>query len=1114
MASTPFLPQLKDSTFFTSSMPGQWHNSKDALDQIKKNLKHPSERISGEINSIPNVWAHAMLFRKALDNSDAQNHWSTRYVDEWRGLLAIFALRNVLDLPIETKVAQTKDASNLMQIYLDLKPSLNEERDLQDASWEEAVLFRFRGQEFPFAMASPYTVLCGPGQYIRRLPVGIIPWLGNDLRLKDPTSGSFLNPNTRQLLANWLFALHESVSNRCTNQRLLEQIKRFMAQLKVQAFDPNCLANERELDSIPACYSMISKAAEVAALNLDREYTTIMRFEDPGHTAVAFVEEGLESAFPAGVTSNSIYINSDHETLANAITKLKAGQYLPDRISASEIFLDKVVLLENRTDLGYEGFHMLQVRGGENPMYAVLPFSDRAVEVFPVEYIRENVEIKSDGGQVPGEITIKVRILMSGPNGNKIAHLCTKKYDAERIKVVRMNKKFALKIFPNYSSEKWKENYVYQTLSEDDRIVFAINGKEMVNLVDMVEYSDDSGRHIVSKFDKIKKFIDVVYRDEFTKTEEKVGKIMFKENVLKGLINNANDKVEMQIAIDFGTTGTMAYYRREMSAEIKQFEPRGMAVNMNYSANLDLSVRLGFVGAEDVMPINSTYIRKMNRSKSGLDSNDDSSHLIVAGNYANIRPVDMKPNEIMNYFGFEKPLQIYRDLKWSNVRDELINREKFIGSLILATIAQFYADGYRKFKFFFSYPTAMADNTRNNYMDACRKALANVKKSIEDITIVDAIRVEKGGTQETNIGDRESGQNEEYRMIRQSESIATASYFSMDKEIATMRSLMIDIGGGTTDVSYWIDRAQYPVSFKLAGRDIFTSVLARHQGWGSEQDFQVAQHASDILKSSSLMAEDPRFLKLKYLITLGVTGLFYQVGEQYRKGALQVLADGNRGKVSMYLGGRGANILMWVNPSPTAGRIENPVVRLLDDTLMLAAHPGWSLEDVRGRADEQCVMTNVTVSTKMKHEVAQGMLFDAYMAEQAERESRFTIEARRDYVLGCNVLGLAGQVKFSQDMVADSELYSRIDDDSRFDLEPLKRIHSLANDYMSRNCARWVGQRELEASTLDTLQQQLMSTVKKYKSGERSVNGDRVERPESLLNVAIKSYILKIAETF
>jgi len=1097
---------MTDAGKFASGEAGKWLIEKDAFELIKL-IKHPGERLVGEINSIPSVYAHALMFKMAFN--DQKNHWKSRYIDEWRGLLAIFALRNVLDLPIEVKIAHTVDETNLMNIYRDLRPSIDGQRDLKGATWEDIVLFRYEGEEYPFAMASPYTIVCGPGQYNMRLPEGEkIPWLGKDFRLQDPTKSKGLNKNNQQFLANWLDKLRNNVKDVMENQ-LDTMIKEYRKDLNVVSEDHDCLDDARVLDTIPKHYAMLSKAVKPNNLKLDSEYTAIMSFDDPKFQNVAFIDDGLADSYPKEVTANSIYVDSNHKTLNEAIGDMKKGIISSDRISPEEIFLGKIVLLESRTNIGYEGLHVKCVRDGENPVYAVFPLKDRAMDVFPVEYLRDNIEIKSDSPNMIGEISVSLKIVLNGPGVNKIVHTCRKIYKAANFKTVKMNSAFALQIFPNFKAKEWKENYSFQTINQTDKIIFEINGKDKRHLVDKVEFKQQSVTNVVTKYDEINEFVDVIYRDEDTRSEEVVGKLLFKQGILSHDINDNNSNVQMQIAIDFGTTGTMAYYRRVNSQEIKPIEPRGMVANLLKDEKNELLSRLAFIGAKDIMPINSTYVRKNNKSFKGKDSNSEDSCIVVSGNYANIRPLDMTPEEITNYFGFDgKPMQIYRDLKWSNISEEIKNREKFLESLLLVIISQMYADGYRKFKLFFSYPTAMADNVRNQYMDACRLSMNTLKQNISGIEFIDAIREKVTNSDHTDLLKIEAAQEEEYRMIRQSESIATASYFSKDIDIATMRSLMIDIGGGTTDVSYWINNSQYPISFKLAGRDIFTSLLARHQGWTMEQDFLVAKDAANIL----LRSNDRSFLALKYLITFGVVGLFYQIGEQYRKGNLADLANRSLGSVSMYLGGRGSNILLWVNPSRTAGVIQIDVVRLIDDTMMLAANPHWTLQDVRGRSVEQCVMTHVVISKEMKHEVAMGMLNDSYYAEQNSLQGRYNIEARRDFTIGCDVMNSKNVLILNNDDVAGYENYSKIDDSCKFDMKPMIMINAITNDYMQRNNDEWKNC-ELDPGVMDVVQQQLRATVKHYKASSRA-GGNSAERPESLLNVAIKSYLLKMAERF
>src|SRR5258708_14894823 len=90
------LPRLKpDHTVQTINEVGTWAvRTRQLLDKLSKGLK--VDKVETEINSIPDMWARPMLFEMALFDREHVLH--ERILGEWRGLLAMVALKEVAKL--------------------------------------------------------------------------------------------------------------------------------------------------------------------------------------------------------------------------------------------------------------------------------------------------------------------------------------------------------------------------------------------------------------------------------------------------------------------------------------------------------------------------------------------------------------------------------------------------------------------------------------------------------------------------------------------------------------------------------------------------------------------------------------------------------------------------------------------------------------------------------------------------------------------------------------------------------------------------------------------------------------------------------------------------------
>lgn len=92
----PFLPSLKTNSQIAIPKSGEWTaNSQNTLTGLVDSLKVAANKHSN-ISSIPDVWARPILMRSVLGDELHPQH--ELYVAEWRGLLAIMAMRKMRGL--------------------------------------------------------------------------------------------------------------------------------------------------------------------------------------------------------------------------------------------------------------------------------------------------------------------------------------------------------------------------------------------------------------------------------------------------------------------------------------------------------------------------------------------------------------------------------------------------------------------------------------------------------------------------------------------------------------------------------------------------------------------------------------------------------------------------------------------------------------------------------------------------------------------------------------------------------------------------------------------------------------------------------------------------------
>ena len=209
MQTYPLLPPLKDDGAGLAILPnkGTWQEvSPVALKNIAENLKITKvDAKYTDIDSIPSMWARPLLFQIALYDTDHPMH--DCIVGEWRGLLAMLALKERRNIPLTTKLITIPpaDDGNTSEFLRALRKLMPEQTLDVKTTWDRLYLIMFDGK--PIGITSPTTLVCTSIDYIKYISVSKVPWF-NPPFLNDPIPK--LDADEKGSVAGWLDAFYKN----------------------------------------------------------------------------------------------------------------------------------------------------------------------------------------------------------------------------------------------------------------------------------------------------------------------------------------------------------------------------------------------------------------------------------------------------------------------------------------------------------------------------------------------------------------------------------------------------------------------------------------------------------------------------------------------------------------------------------------------------------------------------------------------------------------------------------------------------------------------------------------------------------------------------------------
>lgn len=879
------LPRLKeDFTVKKIDNAGIWEKLISAqLESISDSLDVADDKIaSAEVNSIPSMWARPLLFEMGLYKDDTKHPLHKRILGEWRGLLALLALKDWCDFPLTIEQININDMGNpsAADDFLNaLKKLIPKDALDGKTTWETLNIILFN--EKPIGITSPTTLVCTSVNYSGR--ISGVPWF-NDRFLDNPVNK--LNSFEKDAVDGWLKHLYGYTMQIPDGNKLKANINGllhdFMKELDVGTtiitFSNTNLGFTQDLFK-----SMNNPVAPIA---LPSSIELVPSKNKQPKTKLLIHDSAIPKDW--GVEPQNVVVWNSKTLATTQGFSGKPKLTLPQNVQlrSPQDFFTKQLFVINQEKAFHE-HSTLATKGSENLNFNVihvtpiLPITEELLTYFDVKDLNERITFT----QQNESIDVSLRLTLSGINGQNLDFVISKEYGTADITAVSTAP--VLAIWPNFCASGWKAYYTYFTTAAQD--TFYAKPFLAGELSVPRKFSDNQGNREITKTERFPEALICQYKG----TKAGILFISVPEETV-GI-----DGTDWTIGIDFGTSSTTVYNRKGIA------DPQPVTFN-------DRLLRI----TDPLTNPDSTFIDNFFSPKS--EQTPFFSLFQKLGNQKPDEPVlDGHIYFPPGYNELSAAKNIIHDLKWSTRAIDREHLKVFLKQLCLQVAAEAIDNGATQINWNFSHPLAFTERDRGLF-----------ERIWEEVGSAC-----KGAT----------GLSQTVVIPAQSESVVTAKFFAtkLQSQFATggftTGAVCIDIGGETSDISIWQKNKLYwQTSLRFAGRHIFLNLLKenpeflKHFG-ADDEDIDLLEKAStgendkfyaqadaliqdkgqEWLNKLVDVSDESTIQPFIQLISLGVAGLFYYVGLLLQS-LSQSRTDFKPEIPSIYIGGNGSKILYWM----------------------------------------------------------------------------------------------------------------------------------------------------------------------------------------------------------
>ncbi|WP_159979453.1 hypothetical protein [Novosphingobium sp. 18052] len=837
------LPAFRENAPFPQPANfGRWQLADGSLNKLGASLKvnaTPFIDPHEPVRAIPDPWAQARSFAEALISGDVHHPLFATAVAQWRGLLALFALseryRKVYTLSYRTFGLDTDVLFDRVLGHLTPQVAIGD----QFALWEQPLLIF--ANEHPVAMGNP-ACLVSPGRLTPDLGLAHIPWYSAGLR--DPLK-CHLPVTDLFVLSAWLHKLWSDLGT--FNGEAADRIRHLLHEYRVECdrlagslpFVPELKPSRHAELGFP--YSLLFTTADFNFRG-DPATTSATRLRlrsdvDLGEIkGVILVDKALTLDPRFDPRSTLVWGTIDLASLLNSTKLLEdvraeaanSGWMI---VTGDDIFTPRVARFENGARLAGNPAGMEDILAPLRPL--ALLFEGNLADT-----------VSANVGAGKAIFTLRVRIEDGTEVGRSFdfnRQFATDPADGDGLLVDDEDWSiYHTAIWPNFRSSAWS-NYFARFIYGANRTGYMVRPTRALSaqLIAQEMRMESAGFAAIDRLRELNGSEGPGYHlqnrgKEWSRSEKKsVGEyedVQFSASPFEVItyVEAYGDRLtapagmallqipamepssgagDFDVAVDFGTTNTVACFDngRPISFEGRLVYPLAYAnANLSLQALQDSSWlgRWFFPPETRLTPTPTVALTRMaypSQEKHPVFRN------VIYFHSHEKHARNAEAEELRKFSRVASQAKF--NLKWSDDAEHVEAARDFLSQFLMLIAAEALAGGKRdprRIRWRFSAPDSLDGELRDKLSD-------NLREMTRPYSLGLAERSRRVGQLEP-------------------EGLVAAQFILNDAGfIKGSLNMVLDIGGGTTDVTIWDrDDIRWIGSFKLAGQNFFTRTISQN----------------------------------------------------------------------------------------------------------------------------------------------------------------------------------------------------------------------------------------------------------------------------------------------